>query len=449
MQPRGKPRLLACSSLQSQPRCLQFLRRAVARYLVIKHVLTAPQRSDGRERTVTAPAQGRVDSAAPRHSRPRGANSRRCCSSCTPRSSAAQSSPPFAPAQSRGAIVLARSGQPSRTRSQRARVRRRYNRRSDRPAMYGEGRAGRARYHNDLRPLGIDRQAAQRADLEVKRGRAPCRTGVVTLDNIRCGGDAQDGRGGGEWRVGRVPRSTGHAVAPRAPTVDCGRRALQPRSRPRVVPVQAGDTQSSQRGEYPVSGGKDDPDDDVEPSNARLCSHVFPASPERHTSLGSVPTQTTSRSARLALTAIMSRPARPTDCQRQADAPPKHAVPACATPGVPVNDRISSQTCWSAADPLPRALAPLSRSKTRTPRSVATSICMTRVPFELIVPDRRPRVPAEKRGTEDVRPIPSSCLSTRWNCPAPSTERHRERRAAPHNCAPCSYTAAPIRGPPR
>ncbi len=51
---------------------------------------------------------------------------------CTPRSSAAHSSSAFAPAQSSGAIVFAGSGQPSRTRSQRPRLRRRYNRPSDR-----------------------------------------------------------------------------------------------------------------------------------------------------------------------------------------------------------------------------------------------------------------------------------------------------------------------------
>jgi hypothetical protein len=47
------------------------------------------------------------------------------------------------------------------------------------------------------------------------------------------------------------------------------------------------------------------------------------ASSERHTALGSVPTQTTSRSVGLALTAMISGPARPTDCQ---DLPPSSVL---------------------------------------------------------------------------------------------------------------------------
>src|SRR4029453_3914536 len=72
-------------------------------------------------------------------------------------------------------------------------------------------------------------------------------------------------------------------------------------------------------GWVPGLGGKDHSDDDESVSNLLVCSHVFPASPERHTSLGSVPTQTTSRAAGLELTAMIRRPARPTDCQ---DLPP-------------------------------------------------------------------------------------------------------------------------------
>src|SRR5262249_33125343 len=66
-------------------------------------------------------------------------------------------------------------------------------------------------------------------------------------------------------------------------------------------------------------GGKDHADDEDSVSNLLVGSHVVPASPERQTSLGSVPSQTTSRSTRLAVTAIINRPPRPTDCH---DLPP-------------------------------------------------------------------------------------------------------------------------------
>ena len=70
-------------------------------------------------------------------------------------------------------------------------------------------------------------------------------------------------------------------------------------------------------------GGKDHWGDDESVSNALVSSHVLPASREHQPSLGSVPTQTTSRSAGLAVTAIISRPARPTDCQ---EAPPSSVL---------------------------------------------------------------------------------------------------------------------------
>src|SRR5262249_31319648 len=57
---------------------------------------------------------------------------------CTPRSSAAQISPSVVPAQRSGAMVLASSGQPLRTRSHSPRATRRYSRPSERPATYAE-----------------------------------------------------------------------------------------------------------------------------------------------------------------------------------------------------------------------------------------------------------------------------------------------------------------------
>jgi hypothetical protein len=66
-------------------------------------------------------------------------------------------------------------------------------------------------------------------------------------------------------------------------------------------------------------GGKDHSDEDDSVSKPLVCSQEFPASAERHTLLGSVPAQTTSRFAGLAATAIISRPASPIGCQ---DLPP-------------------------------------------------------------------------------------------------------------------------------
>jgi hypothetical protein len=66
-------------------------------------------------------------------------------------------------------------------------------------------------------------------------------------------------------------------------------------------------------------GGNDHSDDDGNVSNRLVGSQVVPALIERHTSLGSVPAQTTFRSTGLAVMVMISRPERPTDRQ---DRPP-------------------------------------------------------------------------------------------------------------------------------
>src|SRR5262245_50039267 len=49
-------------------------------------------------------------------------------------------------------------------------------------------------------------------------------------------------------------------------------------------------------------GGNDHSEEDGSVSKPLVCSHEFPASPERHTSLGSVPAHTKSRSVGLEAT---------------------------------------------------------------------------------------------------------------------------------------------------
>ena len=63
--------------------------------------------------------------------------------------------------------------------------------------------------------------------------------------------------------------------------------------------------------------GADDDEDNV--SNLLVGSQVVPAFPERYTSLGSVPTQTTFGPTGLGVTDMISRPIRPTGRQ---DSPP-------------------------------------------------------------------------------------------------------------------------------
>ena len=55
------------------------------------------------------------------------------------------------------------------------------------------------------------------------------------------------------------------------------------------------------------------------------------------------------------MTAIISRPARPTDCQDlSAIIGPEHAAPVGATPRAPVNQRIRSQARGAVADSVRR-----------------------------------------------------------------------------------------------
>ena len=166
--------------------------------------------------------------------------------------------------------------------------------------------------------LRIDHHAAQVADFEADRGRAP-RGAASSLSKYPSPAETRSvWEPWGEWRARGCPGTTGHAVAPCAAAVGRGHERpglnCDPKSSrfDRVTRNPANVMSLRFRRKGPFRRRRQ-----------RLQSagllHVFPLSPERHTALGSVPAQTTSRSAGLALTAIISRPARPTDRQ---DLPP-------------------------------------------------------------------------------------------------------------------------------
>src|SRR5439155_20994060 len=122
-------------------------------------------------------------------------------------------------------------------------------------------------------------------------------------------------------------------------------------------------------------GGKDHSDDEGNVSNRVVCSQVVPAFPERHTSLGSVPTQTTFGSTWLGVTDMISLPTRPTARQ---DSPPSSLlntparwVPHHARPGT---RGAAARHVGRSPFPCADSEVPRSTSMTTTSRSVATSI---------------------------------------------------------------------------
>jgi hypothetical protein len=132
-------------------------------------------------------------------------------------------------------------------------------------------------------------------------------------------------------------------------------------------------------------GGNDQSGDEGSVSNRLVGTQVVPASAERHTSLGSVPTHTTSRSTGLATMAMISRPARPADRQDRPPSSllntPSRCVPHHARPCTSASD--ATQVGRSVI-PCADAAVPRSTSMTTTSRSVATSIGMIAT-FRMIV----------------------------------------------------------------
>ena len=138
----------------------------------------------------------------------------------------------------------------------------------------------------------------------------------------RCCGDLAYGRVGMNGELVSVPRSTSNAIAPRAPAVDRGHERASLDRDPestrfeRVArdPANVMSLRSRRKRPFRRRG------------QCFQAAGVLPHSPSvrrAHTSLGSVPTHTRSRSTGLAAMAMISRPARPTDRQ---DCPPSSVL---------------------------------------------------------------------------------------------------------------------------